>query len=88
MPLRDEVVRRSPGIQDHPEAIGLHLEAAPDGLSVAVLCAVYMLATAIFGIVWWLVNDDMQGAFSAAGYFASLVGIPTFMLMLVVSCVE
>lgn len=33
---------RSPGIQDYSEMIGLHLEAAPDRLRVAVLCAVYV----------------------------------------------
>jgi uncharacterized membrane protein YvlD (DUF360 family) len=58
-----------------PEAIGLQLVDELCLLWIMIFCAGYFVATLVFGIVWWIAKNDVQGAFAAAGFFASFLGV-------------
>ena len=53
-----------------------------------ILCVAYFLGTLVFGITWWAVRGDIQGAFGAASYFASFVGVISIIVMVGVSQID
>ena len=88
LPLYDEPILRRPDALQPPEAIGLHLVERPSIFRLTMLCVGYFLATLVFGITWWAVRGDIQGAFSAAGYFASFAGVVSLVAMVAVSYID
>ena len=88
LPLRNEPLLKLPEILQPPEAVGLQLLEKPSIFRFMMLCVGYFLATLVFGITWWAVRGDIQGAFGAAGYFASFVGIVSLVIMVAVAYIE
>lgn len=88
LPLHDEPIFKARGILQPPEAVGLHLVEKPSIFRFMMLCVGYFLGTLVFGLTWWVVTGDIQGAFSAAGYFASFVGVVSLVVMVAVSYID
>ena len=75
LPLRDAPVRFTPGTRRRPHAIGIELVEKLSALWVMGYCIAAFIAISLFASIWWLLKGDMQGAFGAAGFFASSLGI-------------
>jgi hypothetical protein len=74
-PLREEKVKKDPDVLRPPEAIGIQLVEKLCPFWIMIFSCAYFIATLIFGISWWIVKNDIQGAFGAAGFFASFLVI-------------
>jgi len=88
LPLYDEPILKLPEILQSPEAVSLYLVEKPSIFRLIALCVGYFVITLVFGITWWVVRDDIQGAFDAASYFASFVGVVSLMVVIVVSYID
>jgi len=88
LPLRHDVITKDRNSFHNPEALGVLLFDDLSNVAIMVLCSVYFAATLAFGIVWWVVKGDMQGAFGAAAYFATFSGLISLSVTAVLSSRE
>ena len=75
LPLCDAPVQLTRESRRLPHAIGIELVEKLSALWVMVYCSVFLIAISVFVAAWWSIKGDMQGAFGAASFFASFLGI-------------
>jgi len=75
LPLRDDLVIKPREILAPPEAVGLLFVEGLSPMRTLRLGVGYFVITLVFGITWWVVKRDIQGAFGAAAYLVSFLSI-------------
>jgi hypothetical protein len=84
-PLRDQPLECNTKAIKLPEAMGLHLMEKLCVIWVIIFGLGFFGTTLIFGISWWALKGDIQGAFGAAGFFSSFLGVVALSITATVS---
>lgn len=71
--ILDQFAKKLDGELIGPEfGWGLYFKEGWNWEVVKVVILVYMFASLMFGVAWWIGKDDIQGGFGVAGYLVNV----------------
>ena len=74
MPLRNEPLEIEEGLVRR-EALGLYPVEVLSILWIGMFFVVYLMVITIFGVIWVLLVGNIQGGFTTAGFFGSMLAV-------------